>query len=186
MDGEGQISVGCVSGTIAALYGGAKAADVGGNIDLHINSGTFGYVFGGNESSGTIHGTVTVTVEESGCKPIVISEIYGGGNLAPYTAPAATPGYPQINIVSCTSIGTIYGGGYGNTAIITGNPQVNVNMEKGAHASLIGNQLGAIGTVFGGGNAAAVGAVLRLASERLRAKVPTFPAMSSAVAIMPM
>ena len=156
MDGEGQISVGCVSGTIAALYGGAKAADVGGNIDLHINSGTFGYVFGGNESSGTIHGTVTVTVEESGCKPIVISEIYGGGNLAPYTAPAATPGYPQINIVSCTSIGTIYGGGYGNTAIITGNPQVNVNMEKGAHASLIGNQLGAIGTVFGGGNAAAV------------------------------
>ena len=50
----------------------------------------------------------------------------------------------------------LYGGGYGTTAIVRGNPQVNVNMAKGAHAGLINDQLGAIGTIFGGGNQADV------------------------------
>ena len=30
MDGDGNMNIGCVSGTIAEVYGGAKAADVGG------------------------------------------------------------------------------------------------------------------------------------------------------------
>jgi hypothetical protein len=156
MDGEGQMNIGCVSGRIAEVYGGAKAADVGGNIDLRINSGTFGKVFGGNKTSGIINGTVSVTIQETGCKPINIEELYGAGNMAAYNAPDEQPDYPKVNIISCTDIGYIYGGGYGTTAIVRGNPQVNVNMEKGAHADLINDQLGAIGTIFGGGNAAKV------------------------------
>ena len=152
MDGDGNMNIGCVSGTIAEVYGGAKAADVGGSIDLHINSGTFGKVFGGNKNSGT----VSVTIEETGCKSIVIRELYGAGNMAAYTAPEELPDYPKVNIVSCTEIGYVYGGGYGETAVVRGNPQVCVNMEKGAHATLIGDQLGTIGTIFGGGNQADV------------------------------
>ena len=165
MDGDGQLNIDCVSGTIAEVYGGAKAADVGGSIDLHINSGTFGQVFGGNKTSGNISGTVSVTVEETGCTPIIITELYGAGNMAAYTAPDATPDYPQVNIVSCTSIGTVYGGGYGTSAIVTGNPTVNINEvygkayegeESSRTFTATATTLGAIGTVFGGGNAATV------------------------------
>ena len=76
--------------------------------------------------------------------------------MAAYTAPEELPDYPKVNIVSCTEIGYVYGGGYGETAVVRGNPQVCVNMEKGAHATLIGDQLGTIGTIFGGGNQADV------------------------------
>ena len=163
MDGDGRLTIGCVSGRIAEVYGGAKAADVGGSIHLVITSGTFGKVFGGNKTSGAISGTVTVTVDETGCDPIVIDELYGGGNLAAYTAPgydpadtSTAPTSPQVIVGSATSIGTVYGGGYGTTAVVSGNPLVDINMEKGAHADLIGDQLGTIGTVYGGGNAAPV------------------------------
>ena len=165
MDGEGQLNIRCVSGTIAEVYGGAKAADVGGSVNLYIASGTYGQVFGGNKTSGTIQGTVSVTIEETGCTPIIITELYGAGNMAAYTAPDATPDYPQVDIISCTSIGTVYGGGYGESAVVTGNPTVNINEVYGkAYEGEEGSQtftataatLGTVGTVFGGGNAASV------------------------------
>ena len=191
MDGNGQMNIGCVSGRIAEVYGGAKAADVDNDITLNINSGTFGKVFGGNKTSGCVRGSIRVNIEETGCYPIVIDELYGCGNNAAYsvygykqvtegegdeavttwqprlsatdagTGPAAPYGSPTVNVISCTSIGTVYGGGYGSAALVVGNPTVNVNMAKGHYADGDAvkdepGQLGAVGNVFGGGNAAQV------------------------------
>ena len=129
--------------------------------------------------------------------PIIIGELYGGGNQAPYTVPqdyidswktqngpnAEYPS-PRVNVRAFTSIGNIYGGGLGETAIVTGNPTVNINevivtddddtnhaydptaADTGRPAFIDGvnvklypheaGKMGVIGNIFGGGNAAQV------------------------------
>ena len=71
---------------------------------------------------------------------------------------------PELNIISCTYIGEVYGGGYGSNATLYGDPIVNINMVPGPNAADNidrdgGNNahaLGEIGDVYGGGNQAAV------------------------------
>ena len=228
MDAEAKLLMACIPGLNAA-YGGAEAADIQGNVLLTITNGRFSRVFGGNNLSGTIRGAIKVNVEEVGCKPIIIGELYGGGNEAGYsiygykqkteggklvwkpresasdntadgecdnlTTPYADP---QVNVKSFTSIGAVYGGGYGETAVMVGNPTVNVSVVEGAWKEYAGEssqyevkgyvydatgykgetititdsdgttthdvelpnhakgKIGAIGQVFGGGNAAPV------------------------------
>jgi hypothetical protein len=164
MDAEAKLLMACIPG-LQAAYGGAEAADIQGNVTLNITNGTFERVFGGNNLSGTISGSITVNIEEIGCRPIVIGELYGGGNKAPYSVlgykntgtttephyeirtpndnstPVFTPNPtysgtqffadPQVNVKSFTSIGAIYGGGYGTKAIMVGNPTVNINEVVG-------------------------------------------------------
>ena len=191
MEGGTNIDLGCIT-YLKTIYGGAKKADVNGDISLTITSGHFDRVFGGNNLGGTISGTITVNIEETGCNPITIGELYGCGNQAPF-GDASNPKTPTINVKSFTSIGRIFGGGLGNTAIVTGNPTVNINEVVGDHATVMtwpyhqttkvengqtvpdagktitfsdgtsvtmptheSGKIGAIGTVFGGGNAAQV------------------------------
>ena len=180
MDAEAKLLMACIPG-LEEVYGGAQAADIHDDVTLTITNGTFNRVFGGNNVSGTISGAITVNIEEVGCRPIIIGELYGGGNMAPYTVDpdytASNPEYPspRVNVRSFTSIGTIYGGGYGEGATVTGNPLVNINVgmvKGGGHvynpASDTSkpsgvtlyphekNKIGVIGNVFGGGNAASV------------------------------
>ena len=188
MDAEAQLLLACIPG-LQAVYGGAEAADVRGNVTLNITNGTFDRVFGGNNLSGTIGGAIKINVEEIGCKPVLIGELYGGGNQAGYSVygynndgtpkeSGTTPLYddPEVNVMSFTSIGNIYGGGYGSGATMVGNPTVNVNVAYGRYydddRSIIVNdstirntypipshakgKMGAINNVFGGGNAAKV------------------------------
>jgi hypothetical protein len=205
MDAEAKLLMACIPG-LEAVYGGAEAADVHGNVTLNITNGTFDRVFGGNNISGTISGSITVNVEEVGCKPIKIGELYGGGNQAGYSiygykevnkgtelapnmvwvpresadddgiGPETPYEDPQVNVKSFTSIGNIYGGGYGDGATMVGNPTVNVNETYGRYynndVSVVGEnekiselypipshakgRMGAINNVFGGGNAAKV------------------------------
>ena len=188
MDAEAKLLMACIPG-LEAVYGGAEAADVHGNVTLNITNGTFNRVFGGNNLSGTINGSITVNIEEIGCKPIKIGELYGGGNEAGYSVygydsdgkpveSGTTSLYddPQVNVMSFTSIGNIYGGGYGEGATLVGNPTVNINEAYGKYyndnASIVGEnaktpgnypipshakgKMGAINNVFGGGNAAKV------------------------------
>ena len=187
MDAEAQLLLACIPG-LDAVYGGAEAADVHGNVTLNITNGTFDRVFGGNNISGTIGGSITVNVEEIGCKPVKIGELYGGGNQAGYSVygydsdgkpkETGTRLYndPQVNVMSFTSIGDIYGGGYGSGAKMVGNPTVNINEAYGKYydndLSIVGEnaktpnnypipshakgKMGAISNVFGGGNAAKV------------------------------
>ena len=133
MDAEAQLHMACIPG-LKAVYGGAQDADIQNDVVLNITNGTFSRVFGGNNVSGTIHGTITVNVEETGCKPVIIGQLYGGGNQAPYEAPSGKPG-PTVNAKSFTSIGDIFGGGYGETAVVKGDTYVNINVCEGKFAS---------------------------------------------------
>ena len=181
MEGNINLELGCLP-DIAEIYGGARAANIDGDIDMTITSGTFDKVFGGNNDGGCINGSIQVNIEETGCKPVIIGELYGCGNKAAYsvygyeqdgegkwqvlTSGESPVDDPEVNVISCTSIGTVYGGGYGTSAVVVGNPTVNINQIKGVFAGrTVGtgddavtypDALGTIGTVFGGGNAAEV------------------------------
>ena len=187
MDAEAKLLMACIPG-LRAAYGGAEAAAIKGNVTLNITNGTFDRVFGGNNLSGTIDGSITVNIEEVGCRPIKIGELYGGGNLAGYSVNGynddGTPKEsgpklyedPQVNVMSFTSIGKVFGGGFGSGATMVGNPTVNVNEVYGRYynddRSIVAEgaetpnhypipshakgKMGAIHTVFGGGNAAKV------------------------------
>lgn len=131
MDAESRLEMACIPG-LKAAYGGAEDAEIDGNVTLNITNGTFDRIFGGNNVSGHIRGTITVNIEETGCKPIIIGQLYGGGNQAPYEAPAGEHG-PTLNVHSFTSIGEIYGGGYGKPATVTGDPYINVDVCEGLY-----------------------------------------------------
>lgn len=176
MEGNAQIKLGCIT-SLAVIYGGSKRANVGGDIVLNITSGHFDRIFGGNNESGLINGSITVNIEETGCHPITIGELYGCGNQAPYITPTGKAD-PTVNVKSFTSIGRIFGGGLGEGAVVTGNPTVNINEVVGKNASYspweypgktitfnegdvtlpehTAGAIGVIGEVFGGGNAADV------------------------------
>ena len=176
MEGDSKIELGCIT-QLGVLYGGARNADIDGDIEMTISSGHFGRVFGGNNLGGTINGSITLNIEETGCNPITIGELYGCGNNAPYVTPAGKPD-PSVNLKSFTSIGRVFGGGYGAGAVVTGNTTVNVNLVVGTKAEVASpypgttityadgtsvtlpahtsGKIGVIGTVFGGGNAAKV------------------------------
>ena len=181
MYGGAEIVLGCMPNDwIGAIYGGAENADIGGDVGLTLTSGKFERVFGGNKSGGKIDGYIEVNIEENPeCStPIIIGGLYGGGNEAPYTYPLLDkdPNYlsPRVNVRAFTSIGNIYGGGFGATATVTGNPLVNINVVEGGreyagedkpledgttvtlHARSKDAKMGVIGNVFGGGNAAKV------------------------------
>ncbi len=160
MDGRAELQLGCIPG-VGTVYGGARAATVNNGVVLTITNGTYNNVFGGNNEKGLIKGTITINVEETGCRPIHITNLYGGGNLAPYTAPANENG-PTLNIKSFTSIEHIYGGGYGEGADVTGDVTVNINVLKGrwagktVYGETVADALGTIGDVYGGGYGADV------------------------------
>ena len=183
-DGDAILDVGCITGLDIA-YGGASNADVNGDVILNLTNGTYGRVFGGNNEGGAIRGSIKVNIEETGCNPIVIGELYCGGNKAAYSVygynndgSVKTSGDnpvpdPVLNVKSFTSIGKIFGGGYGEEAVMVANPTVNINVVKGRYSdekviaegesvhgfdipSHKAGDIGAIGSVFGGGNAAEV------------------------------
>ena len=154
MDADAKIYMACIPG-LKAAYGGAEAADIQGGVTLNITNGTFDRVFGGNNISGTIRGPIEVNIEEIGCRPIIIGELYGGGNLAPYSVygyndngtiieSGTTKAYkdPVVNVKSFTSIGSVYGGGYGSTAVMVGDPTVNINVALGSKASESSAEIG--------------------------------------------
>ncbi len=184
MDGDVNIILECMpEDYVKEVYGGAEQATVNGNVSLVVTSGKFGRVFGGNNAGGDIRGSITVNVSEDGCKPLIIGELYGGGNQAPYsiygctktdngngtytwTAKTETEGTAytgrdpaaradvEVYVFSCTSIGRIFGGG--NEAEVIGNTRVWVNTWKGYQNGVKQANIGKIGQVFGGGNAAKV------------------------------
>ncbi len=156
----GSVTLSCSEGA-EVIYAGANAADIHGDIDLTITSGTYGKVFGGNNESGKVHGHIKIDIDETGCWPIMIGELYGCGNKAAYsvygytnegprtkeqydamtpeektTAGMAKPyDDPTINLISFTRIGKVFGGGLGETALLYGSPTVNVEPIKGKFAN---------------------------------------------------
>jgi len=137
MDGASKLEMACIPG-LKNAYGGAEEADIQSDVTLTITNGNFDRVFGGNNVSGTIHGKITVNIEETGCHLITIGQLYGGGNQAAYTGPWKDDNDhskgrqgPTVNAKSFTSIGDVYGGGYGKTATVEGDTEVNINVCDG-------------------------------------------------------
>ena len=88
MEGGTSIVLGCQPNTwIEDIYAGSREADVDGDVSLTITSGKFERVFGGNKTSGKLKGSITVNIEETGScgTPIIIGELYAGGNEADYS-----------------------------------------------------------------------------------------------------
>ena len=148
MSGNANITLNCIEG-LTEIYGGSRMADIGSSserkdVNLTIHGGRYTNVFGGNNLSGRIYGKINVTIQEDGCLPIEIDHLYLGGNKALYSVfgynndAGKTPktsgtsyGDPELYIISATRIGEVYGGGYGEDAIMYGNPHININMEPG-------------------------------------------------------
>lgn len=134
---------------IGTVYGGANAADVGNDITLNITGGIVENVFGGNNTSGSIDGDITVNIEKGDATcSWYVGNVYGGGNLAAYSQ--KTAGHPAVNIKNGTVSGSVYGGGKGSTAVVTGNPVVTIGDATATHVAIV------TGDVYGGGDAAAV------------------------------
>lgn len=186
---------------VKVFYAGANQANILGNATINIHSGVYEQIFGGNNQSGVIKGKLTINVDETGCWPVMIGELYGCGNDAPYsvygynadntprtslagltqgviTQEGLPYGDPEINVISCTKIGRIFGGGYSSGATVYGNTHVNVNLIPGrwngqkvtpkykldsnyqmvdnSEAIAIPSGIGEIGNIYGGGNVAGV------------------------------
>ena len=124
------------------------AADVYGPVTVTINGGTVsGSVFGCNNLFGAPQSTVTVNIEK-GSNDMIVHNVYGGGNLAAYSYSGNN--YPEVNIIHGTVSGSVFGGGYGATAQVTGNPQVIIGDNNSEHTATVN------GNVYGGGDLAAV------------------------------
>lgn len=171
---------------ITNLFGGAKNANHGANINLVVEKGQFENVFGGNNIGGTITGnvtltlkggtmvnafggnnqggsitgTITVLVDSTGnvC-PLKVDNVYGGGNEAAYSPNDATAATPTVNFVNGTVRNAVFGGGLGSAAKITANPTVNIGGTGDNHAIVGGTRIDGtpgVGNVYGGGSQADV------------------------------
>ena len=152
---------------ITNLFGGAKAADHGadinlvitkgkfqnvfggnnlggtitGNVTLTLNGGTMINAFGGNNQGGSITGTITVTMDSTGTEcPLQVENVYGGGNMAAYEPTDNTITSPVVNIVNGTVRNAVFGGGLGSAADVTANPQVTIGGTGTKHA-VVGGRL---------------------------------------------
>lgn len=131
---------------INEVYGGANRADVGDNTTVNILSGKIGNVFGANNQSGTKSKDIMVNVAGG-----TSNYVYGAGNLAAYK------GNPQVVLSDGVVKEAVFGGGFGASAIVTGDPQVKMTGGVVGYTETVdGKTFVRGGDVFGGGNAAAV------------------------------
>ena len=178
----GTISVGCTGDLVALapgehygiqkegityIYGGANEADItSGDIQLDMTSGIVENVFGGNNTSGAIGGTITVNInknESSACPDNwYVGNVYGGGNHAAYS------GTPDVNIMNGTVSGNVYGGGNDITDVSQGVANSDVVMTGGTVLGGIYGGCNLNGMVTGNSVVTVMGGVLG-SSERLAA-----------------
>ena len=125
------------------VYGGSALGDVNDNANdnttITMNKALInGNLFGGALGSGAdVTGRITVNVNGGR----VNGNVFGGGDEAAYSHGG---NYPVVNMTGGL-VTNIFGGGKGNTATVTGNPQVT--LSGNAHVT---------GNVYGGGDAAQV------------------------------
>lgn len=125
------------------VYGGGALGDVNSGstntTTVTLNKALVnGNLFGGALGVGAdVNGKITVTIAGG----TVNGSVFGGGDAAAYSPNA---NYPVVNMTGGQAT-NVFGGGMGNTAVVTGNPQVTLSGT--AHVT---------GNVYGGGNAAPV------------------------------
>lgn len=161
----GNVTLTIEGGEMDYVYGGSKgvavgdteypdglSANISGNVMLTLKGGTIANAFGGSNILGSIGGEITVFVEDAedpDC-PLVLTDVFGGGNLAVYG------GRPTVKVKHGTVLGNVYGGGNGDPADntqtkgSTGAPIVIIGDNNADHQAIV------VGDVYGGGNAAKV------------------------------
>ena len=185
---SGNVTLHVYGNTIGSLYGGSwgkdRAANIDGNVNLNIFGGTITTAFGGNNANGNVGGVITVNVLDYGDNacPLDITDLYGGCNQATHnTTVNSSPikDSPVVNVMHLKdehSIhGNVYGGSLGASAVVTGNPTVNIGYDASNSylsttltglvpttwtqptdfRAVIGGNANA-GNVYGGGDAAAI------------------------------
>lgn len=164
----GNVTLTIEGGTMDNVYGGSKgrsatsdpnnstpkAANIYGNTTLNIYAGAIGNAFGGSNINGNITGSIQVNVDwaQSSCSDKSIGNIFGASNLATYT-PTISGKYPEVNILNGTVTQNVYGGGKGESAVVTGSPVVTIGDITSGHESY---EAVVTGDVYGGGDAADV------------------------------
>lgn len=147
-DGKaGTFDIGCTGDAtegIGDLFGGAREAEITGNVAFTISGGKIGRIFGGNNVSGNVNGSIQVNIAENIEKcdcGLTVGYVYGGGHDAAY-APTAPDARLEVNIQGGSVEHDVFGGGLGATAAVTAAPVVNIS---GGNVD---------GSVFGGGSLA--------------------------------
>lgn len=142
------------------VFGGNNISGIiGGDITLTLKGGTMVNAFGGNNEGGDVKGKISVIVEADGGCPLNIDNVYGGGNMAPYT-PTTTTTRPEVTIKNGTVNNAVFGGGLGSGAKVTASPLVTVGDATSSYKATVGgtkiDTTPGDGNVYGGGNAAPV------------------------------
>ena len=174
---QGNVQFDVRGGTINNVFGGSKgvlnetAANIDGNVTLNLEGGTIINAFGGSDQNGSITGSITVNVidYEVSCG-LDLTNVYGGGNLTPYT-PTTTTNGPVVNVMHIALEegirGNVFGGG--NLAAVNANPIVNIGYYANDMSGFLPHDFSTsgldpdefrafvTGNVFGGGNEAGVG-----------------------------
>ena len=122
------------------------AANVFGTVTVTTLGGTVNKVFGCNNYFGAPQNTVDVYINGG----TVNNSVYGGGNLAAYSAPDGSKDYPAVHINHGTVTENVFGGGYGLSAVVTGNPHITIGDGVEGHVVAIKK------SVYGGGELAGV------------------------------
>ena len=133
----------------------------GGNINLTINGGTIGNLFGGGHINGNVEGKISITVDnvENSCG-LFIGNIYGAGSYTRYEPTNPNGISPKVMIHNATVgghtthlpiynnqggsdyEGNVFGGGLSGD--VTSNPEVIVGNSESSDVTIKGN-------VYGGG-----------------------------------
>ena len=139
-------------------HGGAALEGKGGNIILTLEGGDIGTVFGGCDYRGIVEGTIKIIVDstQSGDCALDIDYIYGGNNLAAYTAPTDSIS-PRVELRNGHVNFDVFGGSLGGdpthlhgNGLVTGKPKVIVGDTAPEKKFRVGRD------VFGGGSAGKV------------------------------
>lgn len=155
------INLEVTNGKFENVFGGNNlGGNITGNITLTLKGGTMVNAFGGNNQGGSITGTITVLVDSTGTEcPLKVDNVYGGGNMAAYRPNDPTTATPTVNFVNGTVRNAVFGGGLGDAAKITANPTVTIGGTGTKTAIVGGTKIDGTpgdGNVYGGGSQADV------------------------------
>ena len=137
---NGNVTLNVYGGEFNNVYGGSKGttlvpAHISGDVTLNLYGGTMENAFGGSNINGNIGGKITVNVlNNGGYCALEVNNIYGGGNVTPYTPTYALQEgeteriSPVVNLIHGT-VANVFGGAKGATATVTASPQVNIGYD---------------------------------------------------------
>lgn len=156
------VTINVQGGTSNYVYGAGNLAEYTGDpkvlmTDGRVKEAIFG---GGLGETAKVTGNPQVTISggrvgnatKSANVTTVTGDVFGGGSQAALIGNAIVTLSGEANVYNC-----VYGGGLGETAVVTGDTQVNMTGGTVGYTEKVdGKDVVRGGDVFGGGNAAAV------------------------------